>query len=282
MENLKGQERAEQQILDNIKSNKIHHAWLFKGPKGVGKSTLAYKTAARLLSGGGEIKDDIYSRIKNHSHGDFLAVTSEDDLIKVDEARKIGRFLANTPAESKYRAVVIDSVDDMNTNAANAILKVLEEPPSNTVLFLISHIPAKLLPTIISRCRNLSFKPLSYDDFYQVLSKSVSFDKIEELYELSQGSVGTAIELYENDAIEIYQKIEELYHSKNIAGIYKFAGEMTDKWQIFKFIIRYFINKKAKEGNNMIELWDKTSNSIARTEIINLDKKQTIADILLS
>jgi len=282
MTNLIGQEEAEQQLLDNILSDRIHHAWLFTGSKGIGKATLAYKFATMLLSGdASQINENILSRIQNQAHGDFLILQSEEGVIKVDKARKIGKFLANTPAESKYRVVIIDSVDDMNTNASNAILKILEEPPKNTVLILISHTPTKLLPTIRSRCRNLPFKPLSYNDFYTVLLKDIPADKIKELYEISQGSIGIALELYNENVIEIYEKIDRLYGSKNIAEIYSFAGEMAKKWEVFKLMIRYFINKKAKEGKYLENLWDKTNELIAKSEIIYLDKKQVIADILL-
>ena len=276
-----GHKQAEKQITDAIASGKIHHAWLITGHRGIGKATLAYKFATLLLG------ESAIPRIANHSHADFKVIESEDGKIKVGEAREIGRFLSLTPAESKYRVVIIDPVDDMNANAANAILKVLEEPPKNTVLILVSHTVGKLLPTIRSRCRHLALQHLAFDDFQKglklALDTPTSDEEIRQLHKLSQGSIGIAIELYNNDGIHIYAQIKEFAGSGRTTDIYAFAEKIAkDKWDIFTWLIRCFINEKAKSGTvDCSALWDKTNELLRKTDAIFLDKKQVIANILL-
>lgn len=275
-----GHEQAEKQIEDAIASGKIHHAWLISGHRGIGKATLAYKFASLLLGQGA------IPRIKNNSHADFKVIQSEDGKIKVDEAREIGKFLSLTPAESKYRVVIIDPIDDMNSNAANAILKVLEEPPKNTVLILVSHTIGKLLPTIRSRCRSLVLKSLDFDDFKKglklVLDVNPSDEEIFQLHKLSQGSIGIAIELYQENGIEIYKQIKSLAGSGRTSEIYSFAEKIAkDKWEIFTWLIRCYINERAKSGaGDCSQLWDKTNQLIKQTDVIYLDKKQVVANIL--
>ncbi len=149
----------------------MHHAWLITGAPGVGKATLAYRFARRLLAGvqpGDTLAVDpaspVFRRVAVGSHADLLTVEREwDDKksrlrgeIVVDDARAISAFLRLTPAEGGWRVVVIDGAEHMNRNAANAVLKMLEEPPPRAVLLLTCAAPGRLLPTIRSRCRRLA------------------------------------------------------------------------------------------------------------------------------
>src|SRR5690606_8248157 len=116
-------------------------------------------------------EDPVFRRIAAQGHGDFRIVTrgwadskqtKRKTVIGVDEVREIGAFMSMTPAEGGWRAVIIDAADEMNSNAANAVLKVLEEPPRRALLFLVAHNPDRLLPTIRSRCRRLDLRPLTH------------------------------------------------------------------------------------------------------------------------
>jgi DNA polymerase-3 subunit delta' len=152
---------------------RLHHAWLLTGPKGLGKAAFAFRAARRLLgaaptAGGGPLNsaaDDPVNRlIAAQSHPDLLVLDRDETgekrrTISVDEARRLPDVFTKAPALASRRVAIIDAADDLNPNAANAVLKTLEEPPTGSVLFLVCHAPGRLLPTIRSRCRRLVFRP---------------------------------------------------------------------------------------------------------------------------
>ena len=175
---LDGHEAAEEAFEATRARGRLHHAWLLTGPEGVGKATFAYRAARRLLGApedpahgvlGASPDHPISRQIIAHAHPDLFVIEriGEDGkvrkVIPVDEARGLSEFFSKSPASSPHRVAIIDAADDLNVNAANAILKTLEEPPARGVLLMISHSPGRLLPTIRSRCRRLAFQPLSQD-----------------------------------------------------------------------------------------------------------------------
>lgn len=233
---LFGQDKAEQTFLDAYNQGRLHHGWLLTGPKGVGKATLAWRMARYLLAtpegdGGGlfgEALPDPISLDISPEHpvarrmqagseaGLFVLRRTVDEksnrlrsVITVDEVRKLKNFFALSSADGGRRIVIVDAADEMNTSAANALLKVLEEPPEKTFLFLISHQPSRLLPTIRSRCRELRLSPLSLGELQQALVQAeVSADQApESLIALSGGSVGEAVRLANLEGVKLYQAI---------------------------------------------------------------------------
>jgi DNA polymerase-3 subunit delta' len=180
---LLGQDAAERTLLEAYRSGRLPHAWLLAGPRGVGKATLAYRFARFLLSGGGQggglfgeqpaglalgPEHPVFRRVASGGHADLVTVErGVDDKtgkprseIVVRDVRSVASFLHMTPGEGGWRIVVVDSADEMNRIAANAILKILEEPPRRALLLLISHAPGRLLPTIRSRCCRLPMPAL--------------------------------------------------------------------------------------------------------------------------
>src|SRR4051812_6060802 len=174
-----GQDRAVEQFASAWVSRKLHHAWLLAGPKGVGKASFAHAAARRVLAEaagpsfdlpGIETQDDhpIVKLVNAGSHPDMrhlerLVNEKTGNLarnISVDQVRELGEFLGLTAALSAWRVVVIDTVDELEASGANALLKMIEEPPPNTLFFLVSHAPGRLLPPIRSRCRRLEFTRL--------------------------------------------------------------------------------------------------------------------------
>lgn len=200
-----GHEEQEQALADGLKSGRMHHAWLITGTKGLGKATLAYRFA-RVALGAKRVgarpldvdpEDQVVRRINAQSHPDlFVLRRGLNDRgrprreIAVDDARELGRFFSLAPSEGGMRVAVIDAVDDLNTNSANAILKTLEEPPPRSVLLLVCHAPGAILPTIRSRCRRLALRPLS-----DVQVEAALGEKDDALIALSKGRPGRAIAL---------------------------------------------------------------------------------------
>jgi DNA polymerase-3 subunit delta' len=213
-----GQDKVVEAFSSAWRTRRLHHAWLLAGPKGVGKATFARAAATRVLAEaagppvelpGLETPEDhpIARPIAAGSHPDFrwlerLEKEKGDGLarnISVKQVRQLGEFLNLTPSLSPWRAIAIDSADDLEASAANALLKMLEEPPANTLFFLVSHAPGRLLPTIRSRCRWLDFGKLGDDAMTSLLSHYLPGETPAPLLEFANGSIGRALAIAELD-----------------------------------------------------------------------------------
>jgi DNA polymerase III subunit delta' len=212
---LFGHETAVAAFRAGLDRGRLHHAWLITGPKGIGKALFADKAAARLLAekagppiveDGLDVPDDhrIVSLIQAGSHPDLVRLerlTKENGTelarsINVEQVRGLQRLFSTTPSLSPWRAVVIDSIDDLEDGAANALLKNLEEPPPSSLFLLVSHSPERLLPTIRSRCRVLRLSPLRSDVMASALRAALpdaGEQEIMSLVEVGQGAPGQAI-----------------------------------------------------------------------------------------
>lgn len=235
---LFGHAAAGDEFLRSFKSGRLHHAWMLTGPKGVGKATLAWRLARFLLAtpddDGGMFaapppetldippENPISRRLLQLAESRHFLLrrgandkeTALSQVISVDEVRKMKSFFALTAADGGRRTAIIDALDEMNTAAANALLKLLEEPPENVTLFLIAHQPARLLPTIRSRCRELRLTPLAPQDLADALTQAggeVAPEDRTALAELSGGSVGEAFRLTNLDGLKLYTALTRLF-----------------------------------------------------------------------
>jgi DNA polymerase-3 subunit delta' len=223
---LFGHAAAEAALLEAMRSGRLHHAWLITGPDGVGKATLAFRFARRLLAGGTaslemDAVQPVFRRVAAAGHADLLTVEREwDDKkkrmkknISAETARSIPGFLHLTPAEGGWRVVIVDGAEDVNPQSANALLKVLEEPPSRAVLLLVSSAPGRLLPTIRSRCRTLALSPLGDADMGRVLEAflpAVPLAERARLVTLSDGSPGRALAMAEQGGLAVAGMVAEV------------------------------------------------------------------------
>jgi DNA polymerase-3 subunit delta' len=218
---IRGQDSAVERFSTAWASRRLHHAWLLAGPKGVGKATFAHAAARRMLADAagppseavGLDSDDAHPIVKlveAGSHPDMrrlerLPNEKTGNLnrnIKVEQVRGLGEFMGMTAALSPWRVAVIDSIDDLEPSAANALLKMLEEPPPNTLFFLVSHAPGRLLPTIRSRCRRLSFELLDDDAMTSILKErapELGTAERARIIAISFGSAGRALAFAELD-----------------------------------------------------------------------------------
>jgi DNA polymerase-3 subunit delta' len=223
-----GQDRAVGQFSDAWKRGALHHAWLLAGPKGVGKATFARVAATRVLAdaAGPQVNAPGLETPEDHRIAKLVEAGSHPDLrwlerlvndktnnlarnITVDQVRSLADLFDLTPALSPWRVVVIDSIDDLEKSAANALLKMLEEPPANTIFFLVSHSPGRLLPTVRSRCRRLDFQSLDDDAMTSILAKALPEQKDFErarVIAAADGSAGRAIALAELDLVSLEDK----------------------------------------------------------------------------
>lgn len=214
---LLGHSEAETRFLTAFQSGRMHHAWLLTGPKGIGKATLAYRMTRALLGGQSLLEtsldipksDPIAQRVEALTHGNLFVLRRPYDTklkrfrqdIPVDRVREVSGFFQETAAETgQWRVCIIDSADELNRNSENAILKLLEEPPSNTLFILISSAPGRLLPTIRSRCMNLELRPVPDAEIGGWLSEQGqgSPDLVDAAVRLSRGAPGKALALVQN------------------------------------------------------------------------------------
>ncbi|MBX3455858.1 DNA polymerase III subunit delta' [Ferrovibrio sp.] len=244
---LFGHADAEKTLLDAWGAGRLPHGWLITGPRGVGKATLAFRFARFLLKNGMKQADEgpslfgdpaplpqsldvaeadpVFQRVANYGHGDLITVErSWDDkqdrwrseIVVADVRGLIERF-GMTAAEGGYRVCVVDAADEMNTNAANALLKILEEPPPNAVLLLVSHAPGTLLPTIRSRCRRLALKPLAAEPMRHALAgllPDITEAERQALGVIAEGSPGRAALLAGQGGLDLLREWLDL-----IAGL---------------------------------------------------------------
>lgn len=220
---LFGHEAAWQGFCAARAGGRLHHAWLLTGPRGVGKATLAWRMARALLADPDDPQAEAIERrilalaeprlfLLRRGQGERGSALSQ--FITVEETRRLRGFLGLSAADGGTRVVIIDSVDDMNPNAANALLKLLEEPPARVVFLLVSHRPAGLLATIRSRCRELRLSPLAPADLAAALEQAgVPAGPPEDavaLAELAAGSVGEAFVLAGRDGLVSYRALVAL------------------------------------------------------------------------
>ena len=210
-----GHDRALEQFASAWASRKLHHAWLLAGPKGVGKASFARAAARRVLAEAAgppfdlpgiatDPEHPIVKLVEAGSHPDMrwlerLPKEKGEGLardITIHQVRELGEFMGMTAALSQWRVAVIDSMDELNREASNALLKMLEEPPPNTLFFLVSHAPGRLLPTIRSRCRRVDFSSLGHDAMTSILASkapAIGPAEREKIVAMSFGSAGRAL-----------------------------------------------------------------------------------------
>lgn len=336
---LLGHDASMASIVSAMKSGRMPHAWLFTGPKGIGKASLAYRMAYFILCGGmAASNDDLFGnatstalkldkdtavirRAISGGHADFMVLERQWDEkakrrkseIVIDDVRKLQHFFAMTPAEGGWRVALVDSADEMNLNAANALLKILEEPPSRSVLILVSHAPGGLLPTIISRCRRLSMRPLpdaSVNNLLAAWNPELSEERRNLLTWLVDGSPGRAEQLLAGEAIDCFDDcltLLETLPNLNMATLHRLADKLNRRGKeeaseialdallscVQRAIraaaaedshaggpIQLDVSATAAPGSQAleqwIEVWENMRNLKARSQALNLDRKQMV------
>ena len=325
---LIGQQEAEQLFLRAWKSQIMHHAWILTGPKGIGKATLAYRIARFIFSANDaadtlQISDNspIFQQVANGSYPDLMVLErdyietdrkkilsaikkgealDEDELagmrrsayIRVDDVRKVTEFLSKTSFNDGWRVVIIDSADDMNKNSANALLKILEEPPAKTILLLISHNIGTLLPTIRSRCAKLPLRALETTEVASLLRRyrpELDEKTIAKLSEMCGGSIGKAILYADVDAVKIYDNLCALLYAKqrfNTEKMLDFCTQIAadeDKFAIMEELVAKFIKDNLAvccDFEALYQCYDESKRMFADCVNINMDKRLMLVNLL--
>ncbi len=219
MNNLIGFDTSFNKLLENYKLMNLHSSIIFYGPKGIGKRKFVNNFINEIIKINFEYNDLSHHNnlfLKN-SHPNIMILEREIDLktkklkkyINIDQIRALKKFINESVSLKKMsKFIIIDSVDDLNINSANSLLKNLEEPNQNTFIFLICHHLSSLIPTIRSRCLKIKMNKHNLHDFKKILLDNIDIDNEDEinfLYDLTHGSPGSAISLYEDEILDIFE-----------------------------------------------------------------------------
>ncbi|MFO1184020.1 MAG: DNA polymerase III subunit delta' [Bauldia sp.] len=321
-----GDASAEAALREAYASGRIHHAWLIGGPKGIGKATLAFRFARFVLDNphpealgegrGLAVPADhpAFRRVAAQAHPDLLVLERPwDDKNKrfrtelaVDEIRRTIPFFGATAGEGGWRVAIVDCADDMNASAANALLKILEEPPARSLFLIVAHAPGKLLPTIRSRCRRLILAPLPDTAIETALAGSATAADADEAdiklaVQLSGGSLRRAIQLLAGEGLDLQRTLAALLADLpdlDSGALHGFADRVSrrgadDEYDAFLEFLRDWLDRRVRrlpEANGAepaarlaapslarwAEVWEKINESATNAQMLNLDRKQVV------
>lgn len=317
---LFGHGSAEATLLNAYSSGRIPHAWLIGGQSGIGKATLAYRMARFVLAHPDPAASDVQSaqsldvdldetssrHISAGTHGSLLVLErtlNEKGVLRtaisVDEARETVSFFGSTAGHGGWRICIVDTVDELNPNSANALLKIIEEPPANALFLLVSNAPARVMPTIQSRCRKLKLRPLDTADVVKAVahatSQPVDDPSLEIAAAASGGSVAQALTLLGGKALALQQRtkalLDTLPHVDPLA-LHALGDAMSgnDRAVLATFVdsidLWLTAHLRADDANanlarlaRLSEVWEKVNRVARDTEIYNLDRKPLVFSV---
>jgi DNA polymerase-3 subunit delta' len=297
----------------------MHHAWLFAGPQGIGKATLAYRLARFILEHPDPRQVQDYStlyvppeagvarRIVSRGHPDLLVLERQFDPkrerlkseIVIEDAREASEFFSRTAGAGGWRICIVDSADDLNSASANALLKILEEPPQRSLFLLISHRPGALLSTIRSRSLRLDLRPLTDEETLAVVKDVYGGEGQDEsalarAAALSGGSPGRALELLNNKGAEIFDTFRStiaerggLQPAEQFRLADRFSGrDGAEEFDIFCELLLNWAAGEARrfatveKGSALAGAHEEIAHSIRLTNALNLDRRQAILDAM--
>ena len=295
-----GHDRALTLFDRELQAGKPHHAWLLHGPKGVGKATLAYHLANRLLSTTNP--DQTRRWIEGRAHPDLFVLERQlndskprklKTEISVEDARGLSAFLRRT-SSSGWRVAIVDAVDYLNSESANSLLKLVEEPPDKALIFLINHVPGRTLRTLKSRCMRVAVEPLQKAEINQVinglnLDRQIPLEELALTAELCDGSPGQAIAMAGSAAAKAFDawcKLDRIA----LPSILKVGGHFTgkaatsDEFDLFiNLLLAWTADKaKASASNPLAKAYETVANSARITNAYNLDRRQSIVEALVT
>ena len=327
---LVGHRAAAGALVEAWRSGRLAHAWLLAGPRGIGKATLAFRFARFALSGGGGSGDDALAMAPDHPVFRRIAAGGHSDLavverglgdrgrlraeIVVDDVRKANAFLSLTAGEGGWRVVIVDAADEMNRNAANALLKRLEEPPGRVLFLLVSHAPSRMPATLRSRCRLLTLSPLPAPALDGLLAEAMAGLPPAErrvLGRLAEGSPGRAAALAEQGGAQLYRRIVGLVGALpalDARPLHELADGLSgrdgvDRWRTLAELILWWLGRSIRaaargelgtmeevvpgerascallEGaalDRWVGVWENLRRSFAEADGLNLDPRQVL------
>ena len=314
---LHGHVEAEHAFLDAYRGGRMPHAWLIGGARGIGKATLAYRMARFVFAHPDPAIPAVQNaeslalpadnpavrRVAAQGHSDLLALERvEDDkgkmstVIPVDMVRKTIGFFGSTAGEGGWRVCIVDSADELNAAGANALLKILEEPPAKCLLLVVSHAPGRLLPTIRSRCRRLALRPLSPEDVARSLADALRRDAgesdIKAAATASDGSVARALDLLGGTALKVREQVNTLLgalpavNPRDLHALGDALGRDESAFAAFVDAVRDWLSARVTAARaepsrlaRFAEVWDRLNKAARDVEIFHLERKPMVFNV---
>lgn len=334
---LFGHAAAERMMAQALTSGRMHHAWLVTGLEGIGKAAFCYRFARAALARPDERdmfgdsleighETSAYRQVTARSHPGLIVIRRAWDqkakraasTISVDDVRRLRSFLSLSAEEGGWRVVIVDAADEMNLNAANALLKSLEEPPPQTVFLIVSSAPGRLLPTIRSRCRLLALEPLGQDDLIKATRQALEAEgktlpsdaEFDGLAALSGGSVRRLLSMMGAGGVQLQGRIDKLMSSLpslDLKAAHMLADELQpaaaeQKFELFFdlfFATLARLTRAAATGQGsaadlslsgriigpnrvaaFAQVWETLARDKSEADALNLDRKALILDAL--
>ncbi|MFA4994726.1 MAG: DNA polymerase III subunit delta' [Bdellovibrionales bacterium] len=307
-----GHSGALRDVQDSFASGRMPHAWLISGIEGIGKAALAKHIAQFVLGNGAGVlgKPDteghISKLVEAETHPDLLIIRRNADektgalrnIIPVDDILKVAPFFHKTATHGGWRVVIINEAQSLNRFGQNAILKIVEEPPTNALILLTVTTPGLLLPTIRSRARILHLSPLGANDMRELLrinAPQAAPQDIDAVIELSGGSVGLALKILRTETLPLYREmlgILDAMPQMDVARLHKLADQIARKADAESFEVlsallierlRAAAHTEAKNKGRVdiaLQLWEKTRATFALAESANLDRKVAFINVM--
>ena len=316
---LHGHAEAERALLEAYRGRRFHHAWLIAGPAGIGKATLAYRMARFVLAHPDprtpavqratslqvDADHPVARRIAAQAHGDLLVLerTINEKTnklrqdIQVDDVRRTVTFFGSTAGEGGWRVAIVDAVDELNREGANALLKVLEEPPRRAVLLLVSHSAARVLPTIRSRCRLLALRPLLATEVARAAATAIGEDaeaaNIKAAAAVADGSVRRALALLDGEALDLRSRITALLEqlpAVDPRALHALGDRLygSDPATLAAFVdtVNAWLSARLSSGEpdrariaRVAEVWERVNCSARDVETFNLERKPLVFNV---
>ncbi len=321
---LLGQAEAEATLLDAYRSGRIHHGWLFGGPKGIGKATLAFRFArfvlahpdprlpavARATDLSVDPEHPAFRKVASGAHTELLHIRRPWDEkgkrfkqdVTVEEVRRTVGFFGQTAGEGGWRIAIVDPADDMNASAANALLKILEEPPARSLILVLSHQPGRLLPTIRSRCRRLALEALDEPTLVAGLeglgfAAKTDHSTLYAAARIADGSLRRAILMIENDGVAIHRRVETIANrlpALDVKAMHQLADIVTARGadDVFEVAVEFLQGHAAEAARRAAEAGDGAraaayaeafatiGATVGTNEALNLDRRATVVSLL--
>jgi DNA polymerase-3 subunit delta' len=314
---LYGHAEAEQAFLDAYRGGRMPHAWLIGGPRGIGKATLAYCMARFVFAHPNQASPAVQQatslalppdhsavrRVAAQGHSDLLALErTEGDsgklrtVIQVDDVRRTIGFFGSTAGEGGWRICIVDAADELNAAGANALLKILEEPPAKSLLLVVSHSPGRLLPTIRSRCRRLALRPLAPEDIARAVAEALQRDAgeadIKAAALAADGSVARALELLGGTALKVREQVNTMLTAlpavdpRSLHALGDALGRDENALNAFVDAVRDWLSARVTVAGaepahraRMADVWERLNTAARDVEIFHLERKPFVFNV---
>ena len=281
-----GHEKIEKFLSQALLDDKVYPAWIFYGPRGIGKTMIAINFAKCLLTdrhiSNHDLKSDdadVNRMIDNRVHPDFFLLENSDNDASIDDVRELFSKIKMSPSLSKRRVVILKNASSFNKNIYNSLLKVLEEPPSDTIIILICTTIGNIPKTLLSRVLKIKFHPLELNNVKGYLLDN-KIENAEALANISAGSIGMALKLNEVDGLSLYNALVDCFNTRNLKHVLQILGSNDYDFSVIKLCLFDILKRKlALESCNKIDnIWH-IIQLLDRCEIYGLDKKSVVVSV---